>query len=351
MKNIAKLSWIINNACNLKCVHCYPNSGIETRKEFGDDEFENLRKNLSNTHFSRVFLSGGEPIIDKNFRKYLDIAKDIADDVYLCSNGTLLTDAKLKELSEWGVKGIVLSLQAIDKNLSLTIYGSEQVPNNVFNAISLAKKYNFSIGVEITMMKQNISSIDGIVQELISRDVKFISFKRLMPVGRGTSDNVCITKEENFQMLEKIFNWQITNPDIRFNVHDPLYGTILYEHFGSIEKPAIHEWLKSFSCRAGTRWIGIDPLGNVSPCPLLLYKNTIIGNVMETPLDDILSKSKLVRLLQNAEKATSDCKYGAYCLGCRVSAISKAGDIFSKDPMCVYEGQCPICNIGKGENR
>ena len=28
--NIGKLSWIINNACNLRCVHCYPDSGIET---------------------------------------------------------------------------------------------------------------------------------------------------------------------------------------------------------------------------------------------------------------------------------------------------------------------------------
>ena len=92
---INKLSWIINNACNLKCIHCYPNSGLESRKAFSENEFETLRKNLSSAHFSRVFLSGGEPIIDVNFNKYLDIAKQISDEVYLCSNGTLLTDSKL----------------------------------------------------------------------------------------------------------------------------------------------------------------------------------------------------------------------------------------------------------------
>ena len=346
---INKLSWIINNACNLKCIHCYPNSGLESRKAFSENEFETLRKNLSSAHFSRVFLSGGEPIIDVNFNKYLDIAKQISDEVYLCSNGTLLTDSKLQELAENGVKGIVLSLQAIDKDLSLCIYGDKQVPPKVFKAMRLATKHNLSIGVEMTMMRQNIPAIDSIVKELISRDVKFISFKRLMPVGRGAASNICITKEENYQLLEKIFNWQISNPDIRFNVHDPLYGTILYEHFGAVENPAIQNWLKSFSCRAGTRWIGIDPCGNVSPCPLLLYKDTIIGNIMAESLNNILEKSKLIQLLQQAEKHTAGCKYGAYCLGCRVSAISNDGNIFSKDPMCIHEGKCPICNIEKGE--
>lgn len=348
MSEITKLSWIINNACNLKCVHCYPNSGAETRKEFATEDFETLCNNLMGMHFKRVFLSGGEPILDKNFYKYLEIALKISDDVFICSNGTRLTDEVLQSLQSAGVKGIVLSLQALDDETSKAIYGFPDVPDLVFQAIKKIQKYNFSLGVETTILKQNVQFIDDIIEKLISLNVQFISFKRLLLVGRATIQNISISKEEHYEVLQQIFRWQMNHPKIRFNVHDPLYATIIYDHFEEFladnQNQDFLNWIKGFSCRAGTKWLGIDPDGNVSPCPLLLYKDTIVGNVFKTPLSSIISETKLFELLNRAEQIESNCcKYGSMCLGCRVSAIGKYNDLFAKDPVCIHTHEkCPI---------
>lgn len=347
MKDITKLSWIINNACNLKCIHCYPDSGYEHKREFAECDFEKLSTNLKNIHFHRVFLSGGEPILDTNFYKYLQIAKSISDEVFVCSNGTLLTDSKLDELTTNGVNGIVLSCQAIDAENSLKIYGNKRVASLIFSAIERILNRNLALSVEISLMKQNIENLDKIIKSLLSINVKSISFKRLLPVGRGDSDKIGLSKEENYRILKSIYEWQINNADIRFNVHDTLYGTILFDHFKEISNDeGLLNWLHGFSCRAGTKWIGIDPQGNVSPCPILLYKDILIGNVLDTPLTKILSDSSLITLFQKIEEhPDNSCKYGSICLGCRATVISKTGNLYGKDPMCVHKNcVCPICN-------
>lgn len=345
IKQISKLSWIINNACNLRCIHCYPNSGVENKREFTDHDFKKILHNLEGMHFKKVFLSGGEPLLDKQFNTYLKISKEIGDEVFICSNGTLLTDDKISELVDAGVNGIVLSCQAIDRQTALKIYGNPQVPRQVFNAIERIQKQNIVLSMEVSLMKQNVCYIDEIIEHLISYGIKSLSFKRLLPVGRGSSIEVGLSKDENFSILKKIYNWQVLYENIRFNVHDPLYGTILFDHLKKYsDGDAMLKWLQGFSCRAGTRWIGIDPAGNVSPCPILLYKDTIIGNLFDAPLVDILSNSFLIELFQKVDaESNTCCKYGNFCLGCRATAIAKSGDLFSRDPMCVYEGDiCPI---------
>lgn len=353
MEAISKLSWIINNACNLKCIHCYPNSGVEIRDAFADEMFEKLVANFNGITFRRTFLSGGEPIIDINFYRYLEIAKTISDEVYICSNGTLLNQEKIEELSNHGVDGIVLSCQTLDRDSSVTICGKPTVPECVLNSIKLIQKTDIALSVEITMLRQNIDQIDTIIESLISLGVKSISFKRLLPVGRGASKDVVITKEENYALLNKIYHWQSTNSNIRFNVHDPLYGTVLFDHIGKISNDKkILDWIRGYSCRAGTKWIGIDPWGNVSPCPILLYKDMLIGNILETPLKTILDESPIIKMfndLENQAENTS-CKYGNFCLGCRATAIARNGNMFTKDPMCVYkDGVCPIVKM-RGDN-
>lgn len=351
IEQISKLSWIINNACNLKCIHCYPNSGVECKNDFKNSDFQKIYNNFDGIHFHRIFLSGGEPILDRNFKKYLKIAKQISEEVFICSNGTLLTEKKLDELIEGGVNGIVLSCQAIDADTAFNIYGNAQVPSLVFSAIQRIQRFNLALSVEVSLMKQNVQDLDTIIERLIAVGVKSLSFKRLLPVGRGDTRGIGLSKIENYETLKKIYHWQVTHEDIKFNVHDPLYGTILFDNLAKFcEDEAMFRWLHGFSCRAGTRWIGIDPFGNVSPCPILLYKDTIIGNIMNTPLVEILSKSSLMEQLQKINlESNASCKYGSICLGCRATAISKNGDLFSKDPMCIHANEvCPISVKPKG---
>jgi radical SAM protein with 4Fe4S-binding SPASM domain len=175
----------------------------------------------------------------------------------------------------------------------------------------------------------------------------------LLPVGRGDSEDLCVTKEEQYAALNKIFSWQVKHPEIRFNVHDPLYGTILHDHFINLttDEDVIY-WMKSFSCRAGTKWIGINPEGNVSPCPLLLYKDLLIGNIFDDSIEKIMTESPIIKKFQRAaSRSSNSCKYGSFCLGCRATAIGKGNDCFSKDPMCVHpREECPIGFIDREDD-
>ncbi|MDR3217075.1 MAG: radical SAM protein [Clostridiaceae bacterium] len=350
MKPIKKLSWIINNECNLSCVHCYPSSGIESKVPLSDNEFEALFNSLNSVRFNRIFLSGGEPLLDKQFFKYLDIAKKIGDEVFLCSNGTLLSNEMLERLSTAGVDGIVISLQSLSNEKSIEIYRHPKVDEIILNLLTRVKKFNFSLGIEMTILKQNYQIIENLINVASSYGVKSFSFKRLMKIGRGGINDVGLTPEENFKVLNKIFAIQLANKDLKINVHDPLYGTIVFDYYQKLPNTGNEEKLiNGYACKAGTRWIGIDPSGNVSPCPLLLYQDTIIGNVFERSLANILEGSALIRQLQEVHTMKeSKCKYQASCLGCRVASLAQTKDLFSHDPMCIHE-DC-TCPISSGRN-
>lgn len=350
MKPIKALSWIINNECNMRCVHCYPDSGIEIKEPFDKEKFCKALNSISSVKFETIFISGGEPILDKQFYDYIEIAQKITEEIHLCTNGTLLTDEVLKKLTEYKIKEITISLQSCNEEISQKIYQRINVFDNILNSIKRVKNYNFIIALEMTLMKPNYLFIDEIFDIANTYGIKYLSFKRLREIGRASSDNsVKLTPEQNYEALKRIFQKRLENKNIEVHVHDPLYSTVVFDYMQNlgISNKRIKTYLLQnfgYPCRAGTEWIGIDPKGNVSPCPLLLYKNVIIGNIFENTLLDILENSLLIRQLQEAnDMAEENCKYHTLCSGCRVAAIAKTNNLFAKDPMCIYKDcSCPI---------
>ena len=71
----------------------------------------------------------------------------------------------------------------------------------------------------------------------------------------------------------------------------------------------------------------------------IIYMNLLTSGKLNDYLVDI----------ENQAENTS-CKYGNFCLGCRATAIARNGNMFTKDPMCVYkDGVCPIVKM-RGDN-
>jgi len=343
-RTINKLSWVINSECNLNCVHCYPSSDTEPKKKMEKDFFDYFRANTDGVKFKRIFVSGGEPILDRQFLKYVELAKELGDKVFICSNGTLLTSELVTELASKKVAGIVLSLQALSESECLEVYGVSDIFCKVKNIIPIIQKCKLDLSIEMTIMKHTYQNIEKFVSTFRNMGVNSFSFKRLVKVGRACMNDVELTPEENYKALIRIFNLHLQSKDISINVHDPLYGTLVYDYYKDKKDLKNYDRLMSgYSCRAGARWIGIDPSGNVSPCPLMLYQGIIIGNVLEKPLIKILDESKTMLQLQESRLiGDNTCKYGAVCFGCKVASIEHSGNMFAKDPMCIFEDcKCP----------
>lgn len=118
---------IVDN-CNLRCRHCSHHSPYMDKGVYDLNQFENDVKNLSKVlHTEKFRILGGEPLLNFNLRKYFEIARkyNLADNVGVCTNGTLLDLVDEELLSEMDFLDISLYpslgkpfLEKIQKNIN-----------------------------------------------------------------------------------------------------------------------------------------------------------------------------------------------------------------------------------------
>lgn len=107
----------LTRACNFKCIYCvhstenvkqntYKPLSLELFKKFINDakQFPNKLKTL---HFCGL----GEPLLNKDLPKMIELAKEITDETVLITNGSLLMPKKSDELINSGLDVLRISLQ------------------------------------------------------------------------------------------------------------------------------------------------------------------------------------------------------------------------------------------------
>lgn len=99
----------------------------------------------------------------------------------------------------------------------------------------------------------------------------------------------------------------------------------------------------AFGIRDGNGVIFISHTGEVYPAGFLPYP--LLGNVKETPLDEIYRESEALHQIQDPRNYTGRCgrcEFKFACGGSRARAYSMTGDPLGDDPLCAYEpGSAP----------
>lgn len=193
----------ITTKCNLKCVHCYNNSGTGA-EEFDDNEILNVAKQIADLHPISVCLCGGETLCRKNI---IDIAKVLEGNIgslSMVSNGFAMTDEKIKELKHYNIEQIQISLDGVNKFQHDSFRGVEGAFDRAVNAIKLLKANNIRrIATSLVPNKLNYKSIEEYITLCYSLGVDNVRIMPFIPSGRGKSigRNLILSDEEYFQFI------------------------------------------------------------------------------------------------------------------------------------------------------
>ena len=104
------IQWHLTERCNLRCTHCYQTSEKSAELSFQEisrviiaaDEMVRDWQEAYQIEFSPSFnITGGEPFLRSNFFKILEKMAETAFDLYILSNGTLITQKKPGTWQTW----------------------------------------------------------------------------------------------------------------------------------------------------------------------------------------------------------------------------------------------------------
>ena len=90
--------WDFTHKCNLRCKHCYSNSGAASEAELTTEEALDVVDQLADFGVTALAFSGGEPLSRKDFFEVATHAAKRGLYVSVATNGTLLTKENVNRL-------------------------------------------------------------------------------------------------------------------------------------------------------------------------------------------------------------------------------------------------------------
>jgi radical SAM protein with 4Fe4S-binding SPASM domain len=285
----------LTKKCNLKCRHCY--LGKAENIELPVEKAIEVVETFERMQGLKLFVSGGEPLLYSEFKKFNEFLRRIKLRRVLFTNGILLNKIDLKLLNFDEIQFSIDGLKESHNKLR----GRGTYEKTISGIKKLKKFKNLDISIATMITNYNLNDFSKMHR----------MFKKLKVKSWGI-DLPCVSGylQENTGIL----------PDIQ------VAATRMKYAFGG----GYHGSDGAFIC--GNHLLTISPDGNVAKCGF--YLNTPYGNIFKEDLESIWKKT--VHIPVSEIKGCTGCKFLEICMGgCRFRADTTDG----KDRvMCYFYG-------------
>lgn len=300
----------VNEKCNLRCVYCMPEEGINFKPEkdlLSNSEIKRVISILSEMGVGKIRFTGGEPLLRKDIFDLISYtsAIDKVHSIQLTSNGILLKE-KVEKLILSGLNGVNISLDTLRPDRFRLItrrFGLEKVMDGMQEAID---SQNLKVKLNVVLMR-NFNDDELIPFVQLAKDKPIvIRFIELMPF-----DSQQIWKTGKFYGSDEI----ISELKIKFPSMQPKTGTktehSIFQIPGHLGKIAIIPAYSRNLCGSCNR-IRITADGKILNCLFSNIEHNLIDMLRDSNNDQSIKsfiKQVMLKKMKNgwlSQKAGAD---------------------------------------------
>ncbi|MEJ2579784.1 MAG: radical SAM protein [Kineosporiaceae bacterium] len=290
-----QVTWEVTRFCDLTCDHCCSHSGpdVDRRRESSVDVLIAAATQLPDLGVTKVYFSGGEPLLKKGFLDLVEVIDTSAIQVNVATNGYHLSDPVVARLRRAGITKLSVSVDGGDAAHHDGLRRRAGAFARTLGGIERAVAAGLRVGVSVTVTPTNIGTLDTLVASLIRVGASAVSFHSVLPLGRAAGHPELLLDVEGARMLDRTMRDLEARQDLPITID---HG------FGPGGSRAER------GCPAQTRLIHIDSSGNVSVCSWLCKAQPdafTLGNIKETPLREIVGVQ--CRALEALLQETDSC--------------------------------------------
>jgi len=324
----------ITNRCNLRCKHCYANSGIDSRiPDITFEKFLDVLEELNELGTSVIALAGGEPLLRVDL---CEIVKAITEKnilLFLNSNGQLLTLDYAKKLKKSGLNHIEISIDGLEKNHD--IVRGKGTFKKAMEGFKNAQKAGLGVGIMTVVCRQNVEDAEKLIDFFYKKKAIGIGFIRFKPVGRGELvKDWELSPLERKKFVETIYEKKVFYNQKGFNVKVETPISILAaQHYPDFLKKNLYLNGAIRGCPGGIISMHINADGTVTSCSQMPLT---VGSIYMSSIKDLWNNSELFLKLRSRiyKGKCAGCRNLDICGGCRTAAYLATGDVMGEDPGC-----------------
>ena len=285
LKNITDIYLEINTNCNINCPYCYNKNKLQLKEEISMDDVISVMKFLKKTSCKRIIISGGEPLLAKNFMKIIDLLSEEKYELQLISNCYFLDGKTYNFLKEKKVL-IGCSLDTYnqsDKNVKRLL------EKNFVNDFFFENIYAI-----MCVYGQDISQIKKLLFFLYRNKIKYLNISFIVDMLKDKHYIECV--------LDLIIDYNNRGMQISSEILTSVLENILI-------KPIKH-------CSAN-KIIKINTNLSIFPCYLcddnMAYGKIVNGNaIINEPLFEKFDS----KIYNSKHSLCNNCEYKTSCAGC-----------------------------------
>ena len=179
----------VTDRCNLRCVYCMPEKGVEFiphEEILTYEEIICLCQSFAKLGISKVKITGGEPLARKNLPYLIKSIKDIEGikNITLTTNGVVLAD-QVDKLVKAGIDSINISLDTLNPKHFKTLTRFDKI-EQVKKGIKETLKYK-NVTLKLNCVPLNTENSEDILDlvSLAKDNLIHVRFIEVMPIGMG----------------------------------------------------------------------------------------------------------------------------------------------------------------------
>jgi radical SAM protein with 4Fe4S-binding SPASM domain len=371
------VAWNLTRRCNLACAHCYISAGSWHAAAGELDTGECLRvldEILDVNSTPMLILSGGEPLLRSDLETIAERGASRGATVVVGTNGTRLTESRIRSLTDAGVQGVAVSIDSLDPRYHdrfrhaarRTAEAGTQAPGlalgnaeggapgsasdafhtdqasaleDTLSAVERLRSHRLDFVIQTTVTRANRGEVGRIAAWAAEQGA--VSFNLYFLVATGRAEGMAgLTPQENDQVLEELVELERTYRGrmmVRSKCQPQLMRHIVE---GVGDSPLLNYATR---CPCGVQYCRITPEGKLTPCP---YSPVVAGDLRTTSFREIWEGAPVFGALRHGELGgrCGRCEYRKVCGGCRARAQAELGDLLAEDPACGYEpsGDRPV---------
>ena len=339
------LSWEITRRCNQHCLHCYNNSSHEGAHPSWE-RLEKILDELSAVQLRSLTITGGEPMMRRDFEKFSERVIDLAYNRILSSNATLIDTTNIRWLSRVYNQASI-SIDVADKDAYEEFRGKKGSFKRCVEGIRLLRENDVDVVAQTTLSIYNIDAIDELAQLLISLGVRSWSVR--LPFGSGRA----VANRSTFLEREKVMAQAERLSELRERLapqfDDLKMGVNYLTSYQNPYRPTNNP-NKLMTCAAATILATLSADGKLSPCALFSETDFKSDSVWESSLKEqwqnavCFNQMRDVHLKDIGGCGTCSNSTGSCGGGCRAKSYLAYGTIYRPDNDCNYSASSAISN-------
>lgn len=298
--------------CNEHCLHCGSSCGDVTSGEMSFSDYERVLTEVKEDFDIKklqLCITGGEPLLRKDFFDIMGMAHDMGYHWGMTSNATLIDMDTAKKLSECGMDTISVSIDGLPSShdaFRRTKGGYERAVSGIGSLLSVGGFK--AVQVTTVVNHGNIHELPALYEIMLSLDIDSWRVIGVEPIGRALCYPELLLTKEDYRYL---FDF------IREKRAEDMPVTYGCSHYLGVElEREVRDYY--FICCAGIYTASIMADGSIGAClDIEKRPETIQGNIYRDRFSDVWKNRFEIfrRDFSDLNEKCAACSEREFCAG------------------------------------